>query len=66
MTRSRIRSTLAWPVAGLLLTTGWLAGCGDRTSTGDAHSTRQPAPDEDMGMMAVLDIVAPRETSPGK
>ncbi|MEV7320599.1 multicopper oxidase family protein [Streptomyces sp. NPDC093970] len=45
MTRSRIRATLAWPVAGLLLTTGWLAGCGDRTATGDSAATRSPAAD---------------------
>lgn len=44
MTPSRIRATLAWPVAGLLLTTGWLAGCGDRTATGDSPSARRPAP----------------------
>ncbi|GGN41301.1 multicopper oxidase family protein [Streptomyces fuscichromogenes] len=45
MTRSRIRSALTLPVAGLLLATGWLAGCGDRTPVGDASGTRRPAPE---------------------
>ncbi|MFJ8492092.1 multicopper oxidase family protein [Streptomyces sp. NPDC094038] len=45
MTRSRIRSALALPAAGLLLATGWLTGCGDLTPAGDPAGTRQPAPE---------------------
>ncbi|MEU0971356.1 hypothetical protein ABZ357_40340 [Streptomyces sp. NPDC005917] len=44
MTRSRIRSAPALPVAGLLLATGRLAGCGNLTPAADPSGTRQPAP----------------------
>ncbi|MFG2424707.1 multicopper oxidase family protein [Streptomyces sp. NPDC048448] len=44
MPRSRVRISSAWLVAGLLSTTGWLAGCGGQAPTGPSHSTRQPAP----------------------
>lgn len=52
MTWSRIRSALARPAAGLLLSACWLAGCGGLPAAGDPHATRQPAPDTDHGLPA--------------
>ncbi|MEV7031830.1 multicopper oxidase family protein [Streptomyces sp. NPDC093272] len=52
MTWSRIRTALARPAAGLLLSACWLAGCGELPAAGDPHATRQPAPDTDHGLPA--------------
>ncbi|MFF3565774.1 multicopper oxidase family protein [Streptomyces sp. NPDC002574] len=49
MTRLSTRSPLAWIVAGLVLSTAWLAGCGGHAPTADTHATRQPAPKDGHG-----------------
>ncbi|MGY5055147.1 multicopper oxidase family protein [Streptomyces sp. 900105755] len=44
MTRSRTRSAHALRVAGLLLATGWLAGCGNLTPAADPSGSPRPVP----------------------